>query len=108
MAVLWTSLLSLRRGPTPPQCPVTHFSQPYGKLDYLLRDLQYYFNFSPNSEKHIKAVIDHIPPDMPAEDISNSLEDLGFNVINMRQMTATRRAPVDKTTWNSSLGSLLP
>jgi hypothetical protein len=34
-----------------------------------------------------------LPPDTPAEDISRSLEDLGFNVINVRQMTATRRAP---------------
>jgi hypothetical protein len=30
---------------------------------------------------------------MPAEGISNSLEDLGFNVINVRQMTATWGAP---------------
>jgi hypothetical protein len=41
----------------------------------------------------IKAVIRHLPPDVPAEDISNGLEDLGFNVINMRQMTATRTTP---------------
>jgi hypothetical protein len=40
----------------------------------------------------IKAVIRHLPPDMPAEDISNSLDDLGFNAINVRQMTATRTA----------------
>jgi hypothetical protein len=37
-----------------------------------------------NSEKPIKAVIRHLPPDTPAEDISNSLENLGFNVISMR------------------------
>jgi hypothetical protein len=53
----------------------------------------YYFAFSPNSEKPIKAVIHHIPP----ENISNSLEDLGFNVINVRQMTAIRRAPKGQT-----------
>jgi hypothetical protein len=52
-----------------------------------------YFTFSPNSEKPIKAVIRRLPPDRPAEDISNSLEDLGFNFINVRQMTANRRAP---------------
>jgi hypothetical protein len=31
--------------------------------------------------------------DTQAEDISNSLDDLGFNVINARQMTANRRTP---------------
>jgi hypothetical protein len=45
----------------------------------------------------MRAVIRHLPPDTPAEDISNSLEDLGFNVINVRQMTTTRRAPNGKT-----------
>jgi hypothetical protein len=35
-------------------------------------------------------------PGTPAEDISNILEDLGFNVINVRQTTATRRAPNGK------------
>jgi hypothetical protein len=32
-----------------------------------------YFTFSQNSEKPIKAVICHIPPDTPAEDVTNSL-----------------------------------
>jgi hypothetical protein len=31
------------------------------------------------------------------EDISNSLEDLGVNVINVRQMTATQTAPSGQT-----------
>jgi hypothetical protein len=51
------------------------------------------FTFSPNSEKPIKAVICCLSPDMPVEDISNSLEDLGFNVISVRQLTTNRRAP---------------
>jgi hypothetical protein len=51
-----------------------------------------YFVVSPNSEKPMKAVIHHLPPDTPSEDISNYLEDLGFNVSNVRQLTATRRA----------------
>jgi hypothetical protein len=45
---------------------------------------------------------------MPAEDISNSLEDIGFNIINMRQMMAIEGHPVDKPTWKTSLSSLLP
>jgi hypothetical protein len=52
---------------------------------YLEKINLHYFTFSQNSEKPIKA-------DTPAEDISNDLEDLGFNVINVRQMTVTRRA----------------
>jgi hypothetical protein len=46
----------------------------------------------------IKAVIRHIPPDTPAEDISNNLENLVFNVINVRQMTASRTAANRKLT----------
>jgi hypothetical protein len=41
---------------------------------YLEKNNLQYFTFSPNSEKPIKAVIRHPPPDTPAEDISNSLE----------------------------------
>jgi hypothetical protein len=57
----------------------------------------YCFTFSKNSEKHIKAVIRHLSPDTPTEDISSNLEDLGFNVINVRQMTTTRRATSGQT-----------
>jgi hypothetical protein len=51
---------------------------------YLEKNNLHYFNFSHNSEKPIKAVIRHLPPDPQVEDISNSLEELGFNVINVR------------------------
>jgi hypothetical protein len=62
---------------------------------YLEKNNPLYFIFSPNSEKPIMAVICHLPPDTPAEDISNSLESLGFSVIviNVRQLTTNRRAP---------------
>jgi hypothetical protein len=56
-----------------------------------------YFTFSTNSEKCIKVVIHHLPSDTPMEDISNILEDLGFNIISMRQMTATQRARTRQT-----------
>jgi hypothetical protein len=59
---------------------------------YLEKYNLHYFTFSKNSEKPIKTVIHHLPPDTLMEVISNSLEDLGFNVINVRQMTAPRRA----------------
>jgi hypothetical protein len=64
---------------------------------YLEKNYLHYFTFSPNSEKPIKAVIHHLPSDTPAEDISNGLEDLGFNVINVRQMTATQTASNGQT-----------
>jgi hypothetical protein len=52
---------------------------------YLEKNNLQYFTFFPNSENSIKAVIRHLPPDTPAEDISNGLENLRFNVINVRQ-----------------------
>jgi hypothetical protein len=64
---------------------------------YLEENNLQYFISSPNSEKPIKAVTHHLPPHTPAEDISNSLEDLGFNVINVRQLTTSRRTPNGQT-----------
>jgi hypothetical protein len=64
---------------------------------YLEKNNLHYFTFSPNSEKPISAVFRHLPPDTPTEDISSSLEDLSFNIINMRQMTATRRSSNGQT-----------
>jgi hypothetical protein len=52
---------------------------------YLEKSSLHYFNFSPNSEKAIKAVIHHLPPDTPVEDISSSLEDLGSIVIKVNK-----------------------
>jgi hypothetical protein len=57
-------------------------------ISYQEKNNLHYFTFFPHSEKPIKAVIRHLPPDTPAEDISNSLENLDY-VINVRQMTAT-------------------
>jgi hypothetical protein len=65
-------------------------------ISYLEKNNVQYFTFS-NSEKPIKAVICHLPPDTPAEDISNSLEDLGFSVINVKQLTANQRATNGQT-----------
>jgi hypothetical protein len=64
---------------------------------YLEKNNLQYFTFFPNSEKPIKAVIYHLPPDTPAEYISNSLEGLGFNVINVRQLTTNQRALNEQT-----------
>jgi hypothetical protein len=40
---------------------------------YLQKNNLHYFTFSPNFEKPIKAVIRHLPPDTPAEDILTAL-----------------------------------
>jgi hypothetical protein len=49
-----------------------------------------YYTFHPKSLKSAKAVIRHLPGDTPIKDISDELLALGFTVINVRQMTATR------------------
>jgi hypothetical protein len=41
---------------------------------YLEKNNFHYCTFSPNCEMPNKAVIRHLPPDTPAEDILNSLE----------------------------------
>jgi hypothetical protein len=53
------------------------------------QNLSYYL-FFPKSEKPIKAVITHLPLNTPAEDISDGLVSLGFDVVSVKQMTATR------------------
>jgi hypothetical protein len=53
----------------------------------------HHFTFHPKSEKPIKAVIRQLPGDTPAEDISNGLQDLGFSIPSMKQMTANRPSP---------------
>jgi hypothetical protein len=65
---------------------------------YLEKNNLHYFTVSPNSEKLIKSVLRHLLlPDPPAAGTSNSLENLGFNFTNVRQMTTTRTAPNGQT-----------
>jgi hypothetical protein len=49
-----------------------------------------YFTY-PKSQRPIKAVIRYLPFTTPAEDISDGFVDLGFDVISVKQMSATRR-----------------
>jgi hypothetical protein len=63
------------------------------KKSYLEKNNLRYFTFSPNCEKPSKAVLHHLLPDMPVEDVSNSFEDLGFNIMNVRQLMINRTAP---------------
>jgi hypothetical protein len=43
----------------------------------------------------MKALIRHLPHNTLAEDISDGLVSLGFDVISVKQMTAIRRSPSD-------------
>jgi hypothetical protein len=54
-----------------------------------------YYTFFPKSEKPIKAVIRHLPINTPAEDISDGLVSLGFDVVSVKQMTTTRRSSTE-------------
>jgi hypothetical protein len=57
-----------------------------------------YYSFYPKSEKPMKAVIRHLPHNAPEEDISDGLVSLWFDVINVKQMIATRQSPSDGST----------
>jgi hypothetical protein len=50
---------------------------------YLKKNNLRYFTFSSNSEKAYKSSNPSLPADTPAKDTSNSLEDLGLNIINV-------------------------
>jgi hypothetical protein len=56
-----------------------------------------YYSFYPKSEKHIKALIRHLAHDTPAEDISDGLVSLGFDVISVKRMKTTRRSPPEES-----------
>jgi hypothetical protein len=56
----------------------------------------FYF-FFPKSQKPIKGVIGHLPPDTPAADICDGLANLGFDVLSVKQVTTTRRGTSDET-----------
>jgi hypothetical protein len=49
-----------------------------------------YYSFFPKSLKPVKAVIRHLPIITPAQDISEGLEHLGFDVCGIRQTTQFR------------------
>jgi hypothetical protein len=61
-----------------------------------------YYTFYPKSMKSITAVIRHLPLNTPAEDISEGLVDLGFDVTSVKQMSSIRRTP-DKAPKNRPL-----
>jgi hypothetical protein len=54
--------------------------------------------FFPKSHKPIKTVIRQLPPNTPAEDISDGQVTLGFDVVSTKQMTTARGSPSDEKT----------
>jgi hypothetical protein len=67
------------------------------KSHFINNNLSYY-SFSPKSQKPVKAVIRHLPNNTPAEDISEGLMNLGFDVVSVKQMTTNRQSPSDERT----------
>jgi hypothetical protein len=60
-------------------------------------NLYYYSFFFPKSEKPIKVVICNLAQTTPAGDISDGLVSLGFDVLSVKQMTATRRSSPEES-----------
>jgi hypothetical protein len=65
-----------------------------------------YFTFYPKWEKPIKAVIRHLPIDTSAEDISHGLVKLGFDILNVKQLTS-KRAQADGGTQPTNISLFL-
>jgi hypothetical protein len=55
-----------------------------------------YYSFFPKAVKTIRAVIRHLPQNTPAEDISDGLTSLGFDVVS-KQITTTCRSPPEES-----------
>jgi hypothetical protein len=63
-----------------------------------------YYTFHPKSLKPVKVVIRQLPGDTPAENTSNESVTLCYNVISVRQVTATQhQLQGDHQTFNIPL-----
>jgi hypothetical protein len=69
----------------------------YVKSYFETNNLSYY-SFYLKSENPIKTVIRHLQHNTPAEDISDGLVSLDFDVISDKQMTAIHLSPSDEST----------
>jgi hypothetical protein len=64
---------------------------------YLETHNLHYFTFYPKSLKPIKAIVRHLHLNTPEQEISDGLEDLGFDIISVKQMSNTRRSTSEGT-----------
>jgi hypothetical protein len=55
---------------------------------YLASENLSFYTFPLKSQKCLKAVIRHLPSVTPAEDISEALTELGFDVVSVKQMSS--------------------
>jgi hypothetical protein len=55
------------------------------------------YSFFHKPEEPIKVAIRHLPHNIPAEDIYDGLVSLGFDVVSVKQMPATRRSPPEES-----------
>jgi hypothetical protein len=68
---------------------IAHFQ--YVKSHFDVNNLSYY-SFYPKSKRPVNAVICHLPHNTPAEDLSDRLVSLGFDVISVKQMIAIHQS----------------
>jgi hypothetical protein len=66
------------------------------KSHFDIQNLSYY-TFFPKSEKPIKTVNRYEPHNTPAKNISDGVVSLGFDVVSVKQMTATRQSPPEES-----------
>jgi hypothetical protein len=57
-----------------------------------------FFTFCTKGDKPVKAVIMHLPNNTSCEDIRVALQELGYEVISVKQMTAKRPSPEGEVT----------
>jgi hypothetical protein len=57
-----------------------------------------FFTFYTRGDKPVKAVIRHLPINTSSEDITVVLQELGYEVISVKQMTAKRPSPEGEVT----------
>jgi hypothetical protein len=61
-----------------------------------------YFTFYPKWEKPIRAVIRHLPIDTSEEDVSHGFVELGFDILNVKQLSS-KRAQADGGTQTTNI-----
>jgi hypothetical protein len=57
-----------------------------------------FFTFYTKGNKPVKAVIRHLPNNTSSEDITVALQELGYEVISVKQITAKRPSPEEEVT----------
>jgi hypothetical protein len=67
-----------------------------------------FYIFYTKADKPVKAVSRHLPSNTSSEDITFALQELGYEVINARQMTAKSLSPEEGVTCTRYIRPPLP